>query len=339
MGFDIDNIISKYLRGELTGGEEIKLNQWLDKDLSNKELLDSLSEIWETPLGYPDIVNMDDEQQKIWSNLRSKNNYSIPSSTRSVSLTKIILKYAAVLIVFLSLGYVFWNTLDPKSKEVPVLAKTIIRDNPLGQKSRIQLPDGSTVVLNAGSKLFYLPNFNKDARKLHLEGEAYFEVKKNPNIPFEVFTNDLVITALGTSFNVKAFGNNEIEKIALKTGEIKIECLDTINNKCTPNFLIPGDLALFSHQTGRISISKFAGSDPFGWKDGKIVFHHASFAEIIEVLSRWYNVEIEVIGDLKQDWNYSSTFENEVLDNILRSLKFSENIEYKMNGSKIEIKL
>ena len=116
MGFDIDNIISKYLRGELSGREEIKLNQWLDKDPSNKELLDLLSKIWETPLGYPDIVHMDDEQQKIWGKLRNENNYSIPSSIKSVSLTKIILKYAAVLIVFLSLGYVFWNTLTHSRK-------------------------------------------------------------------------------------------------------------------------------------------------------------------------------------------------------------------------------
>ena len=181
--------------------------------------------------------------------------------------------------------------------------------------------------------------FNNETRKLHLEGEAYFEVAKNPNIPFEVFTDDLVITALGTSFNVNAFRNKKIEKIALNTGKVKIECLDTIKIRCTPSYLKPGDLALFSNQTRRISISEFNGSDPFAWKDGRIVFHHASFNEVIDVLSRWYNVEFEITGSLNQEWNYSTTFENEILENVMGSLKFTEKIKYEINGSHIEIKL
>ncbi|MCK5470039.1 MAG: FecR domain-containing protein [Cyclobacteriaceae bacterium] len=338
MGSDIDKIISNYLRGELSEEEEIKLNKWLDTKSSNKDQLDTLSNIWKTPLGYPGIVNMDDEQQKIWSRLKGGNGLTISNKTKSVSLTKIILRYAAVIIVFLSLSYVFWINSNTKV-DLPVVIEVIERNNPLGQKSRIHLPDGSTVWLNAGSKLSYSNDFNNENRKLHLEGEAYFEVAKNPNIPFEVFTDDLVITALGTSFNVKAFGNKQFEKIALNTGKVKIECLDTIKIKCTPSYLLPGDLAHFSNQTGRIRISEFDDLDPFGWKDGRIVFHHASFNEVIDVLSRWYNVEFETTGSLNQEWNYSTTFENEVLENVLKSLVFSEKIKYEINGSHIEIKL
>ena len=338
MGSDINKIISNYLRGELSREEEMKLNKWLEKSPSNRDQLDSLSNIWKTSLGYPGIVNMSDEKHKIWERLQNKNGNSISGRTRSVSLSKIILRYAAVLIVFLSIGYIFWSNANP-GIEAPVVAKVIERDNPLGQKSKIHLSDGSTVWLNADSKLSYSSDFNTKTRKLHLEGEAYFEVFKNPKIPFEVVTNDLVITALGTSFNVCAFGNKQTERIALNTGKVRIECLDTLNNTCTTSYLNPGDLALFSNQTRNISISELSGSDPYGWKDGRIVFHHASFNEVIEVLTRWYNVEFEITGSLKQEWDYSSTFENEVLDNVLKSLKFSENIEYRMNGSLIEIKL
>ena len=338
MGSDIDKIISNYLRGELSDEEKIKLNKWLDKDSSNKAQLDSLSEIWKTPIGYPGIVNMDDEKQKIWKRLQGGNGLTISNKSKSVSLTKIILRYAAVLVVFFSLGYVFWTNTNPWIGD-PVVAEMIERNNPLGQKSRINLPDGSTAWLNAGSKLSYSNDFNNEARKIYLEGEAYFEVAKNPNIPFEVYTDDLVITALGTSFNVNAFGNKQFEKISLNTGKVKIECLNTTNIRCAPSYLLPGDLAVFSNQSSSISISEFNELDPFGWKDGRIVFHHASFNEVIEVLSRWYNVEFKVVGSLKQEWNYSTTFENEVLENVLKSLKFSEKIEYHMNGSLIEFKL
>ncbi len=338
MGSDINKIISNYLRGELSKEEELKLNKWLDKKSSNRDQLNALSNIWETPLGYPGIVNMDDEQQKIWNRLHSENGPALSGNGKSVSLIKIILRYAAVIIIFLSLGYALWNATN-YSGETPVAAEIIERNNPPGQKSIIHLPDGSTVWLSADSKISYSNYYNSETRKILLEGEAYFEVTKNPEIPFEVFTNDLVITALGTSFNVHAFGNNKIEKIALNTGKVKIECLDTFKSNCTPSYLKPGDLAFFSNQSGSISISDFDGLDPFGWKDGRIVFHHASFNEVIEVLSRWYNVEFEVVGCLKQEWNYSTTFENEVLENVLRSLEFTEKIGYEINGSQVEIKL
>ena len=338
MGSDIDKIISNYLRSELSDEEKIKLNKWFDKDSSNRDQLDSLSEIWKTPVGYPGIVNMDDEKQKIWKRLLVDNGNSISGNGKSVSLTKIILRYAAVLVLFFSLGYIFWTNTNP-GIEAPVVAEMIERNNPLGQKSRILLPDGSTAWLNAGSNLSYSNDFNNEARKIYLEGEAYFEVAKNLNIPFEVYTDGLVITALGTSFNVNAFGNKQFEKIALNTGEIKIECLDTIKYNCAPSFLKPGDLAFFNHQTRRIRISEFNELDPFGWKDGRIVFHHATFHEVIEVLSRWYNVEFKVVGSLKQEWNYSTTFENEVLENVLRSLEFTEKIDYEFDVSNVKIKL
>ena len=255
MGSDIEKIISNYLRGELSEEEEKKLSKWFDTNSSNKDQLNSLSDIWKTPLGYPGIVNMDHEQQKIWSRLHTENGYSVSGKGKLVSWPKIILRYAAVLLVFLSLGYIFWINSNSEI-EAPFVAEVIERNNPSGQKSTIHLPDGSTVLLNAGSKLSYSNDFNNEARKIYLEGEAYFEVAKNPNIPFEVFTDDLVITALGTSFNVHAFGNKQFEKIALNTGKIKIECLDTIKYRCPPSFLIPGDLAFFSLQTRRIRVSK-----------------------------------------------------------------------------------
>ncbi len=338
MNTDINNIISNYLRGELSEEEEIKLNKWLHKDPSNKDQFDALSKIWNTPIGYPGIVNMDDEQKKIWKRLHRENGYAVSKKGKLVSLTKIILRYAAVLIVFFSLGYVFWTSANSKV-EATVVAEIIERNNPLGQKSRIHLPDGSNVWLNAGSNLSYSKDFNKNSRRLHLEGEAYFEVAKNPDIPFEVITEELVITALGTSFNVQAFTHNEVEKIALNTGKVKIECLDKGEGVCPPSYLNPGDLATFNLQTRKINLSEFEGTDPFGWKDGRIVFNHSTFDEVIEVLARWYNVEFEVAGSLMQEWNYSATFENEVLENVLKNLEFSEKIECELNGSFVKIKL
>lgn len=334
---DIDKIILNYLGGDLTKEDELRLDRWLDKDPENRVHLQSLSDIWNTPLGYPGIVNIEDEHHKIWRSVHSesKPDGSI-SQPRTLSF-RYLWKYAAVLLI-MGFGCFYWIKSSTVSGEAPIVAMKIERINPLGQKSKIHLPDGSTVYLNAGSKISYLSDFNTSTRKLRLEGEAYFEVSKNPEIPFEVFTDGVVVTALGTSFNVNAFGNQNIESIALNTGKVKIICVDTLG-QTAPSYLVPGDMAIFNHQSGSIALTDYQGMDPFGWKDGRIVFHHASFDQVLETLSRWYNVEFSVIGSLQQEWNYSSTFENETLDNVMESLKFSEKIDYVMNGSVIKINL
>ncbi len=339
MGSDIDKIISSYLKGELSKDDEVILNKWLNKNSSNGDQLDSLSNVWKTPFGYPTLVNMDDEQKKIWNRLQNGNVLTNTKKTKSFPILRVALRYAAILFLFLSAGILFWNYNESKV-EVLVAAKMVERNNPLGQKSIIHLPDGSTVWLNADSKLTYSSDFNNEIRKIWLTGEAYFEVAKNPDVPFKVFTDDLVITALGTSFNVNAFHDKNTEKIALNSGKIKIECLDSLFSAvCLPRYLNPGDMALFNSDDGKMGVSQFGDQDLFGWKDGNIIFYHASFEEVMEVLARWYNVKFEIEGTLSQEWNYSTTFENEILENVLGSLKFTEKIDYELNGSQVKIKL
>ena len=219
------------------------------------------------------------------------------------------------------------------------ITEKVERINPLGQKSRIQLPDGSNVWLNAGSKLSYPNNFGENSRKLELEGEAFFDVTENPNKPFQVFTENLVVTALGTSFNVYAFKGQETEKVALSTGRVKVDPVYSGDDNAEPSYLVPGNMATFDIHTKKINVSQYKGLDPFGWKEGRIVFNDATFGEVVDVLSRWYNVKFEVTGTLDQEWHYGSTFEDATLKNILESLKFGENIDYELNGATVTIKL
>jgi transmembrane sensor len=332
---DIDKYLSNYLSGELSEGELAEIEQWLAADELNQEQLDSLKAIWETEIGYPDMVNSEEQRHELWDRLQGNdtiNNKSWRGHFRFANY----LKYAAVFIFLLGITYVIWFN---KEDQQPVsVAETLVeRTNPLGQKSKIQLPDGSLVWLNAGSKLAYSSDYNEESRQVQLTGEAHFNVVKNPNLPFKVLTDELMITALGTSFNVEAFVSGQ-EEVALNTGKVKVECLNE-HGSCPPSYLNPGQLASFNKSIGSIKLSTFEGLDPFGWKDGRIVFNHASFKEVLETLSRWYNVEFEVDGSLNQEWNYSTTFDNEVLENVLLSLKFSEKIDFQINGSVVNIKI
>lgn len=332
---NIDKYLSNYLSGELSEGELAEIEQWLAADELNREQLDSLKAIWQTDFGYPDMVNSEEQRHELWERLQRNGTINTNSSGRHSGFIK-FLKYAAVFIFFLGVSYVIWQS-SRNQPPTSVAVTFIERTNPLGQKSKIQLPDGSLVWLNAGSKLAYSSDYNKESRQVQLTGEAYFDVAKNPNLPFEVLTDELMITALGTSFNVEAFVSGQ-EEVALNTGKVKVECLNE-HGSCPPSYLNPGQLASFNKSIGSIKLSTFEGLDPFGWKDGRIVFNYASFKEVLETLSRWYNVEFEVDGSLNQEWNYSTTFDNEVLENVLLSLKFSEKIDFQINGSVVNIKI
>lgn len=328
---DIDKLLADYLRGELSDDDRKTIEQWLDEDPEHKTHLDSLAEVWKLPLQYTPLPNTDSERQQLWSRLNPENKDELPAVRRH-SFTKTVMKYAAALVLASSLVTALYTFRT--ATHVPQVVTLTERTNPLGQKSRIQLPDGSRVWLNAGSSLSYSSDFGSVNRRLQLEGEAFFEVKKDTRLPFEVVTDRMVVTALGTSFNVNAFHNSK--KVALRTGKVKVQCLGTPEPSCSEIYLNPGEMASLN---GDFEITKFHHSDPFDWKDGRLTFHHASYNEVIDVLGRWYNVRIETTGKLDKEWDYSGTFENEVLENVLESLAFSEKINYEIHGSQVEINL
>lgn len=339
MSADKEKTIIGYLRNELCDIERKQLEDWMSEDPKHEREIQLLSKVWNTPMSYPELVNMEDEQKKLWNRLQRENKYSINHRKDYLPTIGNVFRYAAAIILLLGLGYIFWDNIQFNTHETPFLTETIERVNPPGQKSQIQLPDGSKVVLNADSKLSYTTDFGGSTRKIQLKGEAYFEVVENPFIPFEVYTDHLVITALGTSFNICAFDGQQIEKIALNTGKVKIQHLTKPGSSIASSYLEPGELASFNIISNKIDISKYGNIDPYGWKEGRIVFHEATFHEVIEVLSRWYNVEFEVTGSLNREWSYGSTFTDENLKNVLENLKFSEKIEYELNGSVVNLKL
>lgn len=329
----IDRLFSKHLAGELTKEESEELDKLLSVQPDLQERLNLLENIWNTDVQYPQLINAADQRHAIWKRL--SNNAGNVNRKKHRSMVVHFMKYAAILILVAGIGYVFWINSFPSKEPTITESKTVERINPLGQKSRLQLPDGTMVWLNADSRLTYDEGYNQFSRTVYLEGEAFFEVFKDPSRPFQVMTDELKVTALGTSFNVKVFDNDK-KMVALNTGSVKVECTAE-EPKCAPSILQPGDLARL--ESGYIRISSYEDTDPFGWKEGRIVFNHATFDEVIAVLTRWYDVKIELQGQLPQQWDYSSTFDNEILENVLMSLKFSENIEYQIIGTNVIIKI
>lgn len=184
------------------------------------------------------------------------------------------------------------DTLKPiqlDSKRAQALNQLII---PFGRTSEVILPDGTTVILNAGSRLAYPELFAENSREVYLNGEAYFEVKHDSKRPFVVQVNDLRIKDLGTRFNVSAYSSDSRIETVLTEGKVSIKQNNSgLFNLATE--LVPGQLASFNKQSGQISVKKVNVDDYVLWTKGLMRFETVDLSRIIKKIERYYNIHFE----------------------------------------------
>jgi ferric-dicitrate binding protein FerR (iron transport regulator) len=215
---------------------------------------------------------------------------------------------------------------DPEPIPEIVLVK---RSNPAGQKSIINLPDGSTIHLNANSEIEFPREFSNDIRLVSLTGEAFFEIEKE-NRPFIVQSGETKIQVLGTSFNVKKMGNESLY-VALITGKVSVDTQDGSQMTLEPNEM------LVIEEGGRFQKTGFDPKEVIGWKDNYLVFKTSSLPEIRLKLEQWYGVKIELKGDFDEKWTYSGIYKDEMLENVLRGICMTSGMNYKINKKQITL--
>jgi ferric-dicitrate binding protein FerR (iron transport regulator) len=211
---------------------------------------------------------------------------------------------------------------------------SIVRENQKGQKTRIFLPDGSTVILNSSSKLVYPSGFTNDKREVFLSGEAFFDVTKDSLRPFFVRTEEITARVLGTSFNVRAYPDDMEETIALVTGKVLVSG-KRINKDSV--LLLPGESAKLMRGTEIITKGTFDFEEEILWKDGILCFKDEPFNDVISQLERWYGVNITIANHPEKDLIVNGRFENEYLDNVLQSMAFTAHFDFQIEGSNINI--
>lgn len=222
---------------------------------------------------------------------------------------------AILLLPLLGLSaYLYYQTNTLKSKSVGLLETTTA----YGVRTKITLSDGSEIWLNSGSTLSYPERFTEDKRQVTLSGEAFFKVKSDKDLRFDVQTSDgITVSAYGTEFNVQAYTEEPDIKATLAEGHIQI---DQINQPASQE-LIPGEQAIYSRHTQQMQVRKVNLLVETAWKDGKLIFRRTPMEEIAKQLSRHFNVNIQLQGKEIFDYTYSATFTTETLAEILSLLE------------------
>ncbi|SMD35135.1 FecR family protein [Reichenbachiella faecimaris] len=322
------NFFNKYRAfkaGQLTQKETEEFVAWMNSREGEEKILEEIEEDW----NYLDAKEATDETrlESIFSQIKEETKEERSQNARNGYFSKIAAA-VALLVTFAGLTYLIFPELQTLNQP-----HRIVKSNPSGQKSTHFLPDGSKVFLNAESSISYSADFEGSLREIELKGEAYFEVAKNPQKPFVVKSKQFSTTALGTAFNVRAYGAESKLDIALTEGKIKVDS-ETLGAEY---YLKPGEQLSYSSLSKKIEKIPFDKDEITGWKDGLIKFSDANYEEVKNRLGRWFGVNIHSNKQPAEDWRYTGVFENQSLEMILEGMKLTKNFEYKMERKRVEI--
>ena len=202
-------------------------------------------------------------------------------------------------------------------------------ETPKGGGYQVRLPDGSNVWLNSASKLTFPSSFSAfKNRMVELNGEAYFDVASDKSHPFIVKTINQEVEVLGTQFNINSYVDEPGVKTTLLEGSIKITKDKGINK-----ILKPGQQStLISNE---FKIEKVDTDQAVAWKRNQFVFENTDIHYIMRMISRWYNVEIEYVGEIPNSRFGGAVSRFEDVSEVLKSLELTGRVKFKIEGRRI----
>ena len=200
--------------------------------------------------------------------------------------------------------------------------------------TKVTLPDGSNVWLNHSSSLKYPAIFHGPTRNVELKGEGYFEVAHNPKIPFIVKTGEIQIKAIGTTFNIMAYPDEDRIETSLINGRVELRRTEPDGNVIPLLEMKPSELAIFQKSNDEISSRTIDDDRYFSWKEGKLVFNKEPISEVVKKLSRWFNVEIRIKDPELLELTYTATFVHETLPQVMELMAIVSPVSYSISDRK-----
>lgn len=323
-----NDLIIKYLKQELNPVETENVTNWLQEDKANQEFLFGLEELYQIYCW--DDLKLAAHTASEWAKLE-KRIHNRKSNVRHLPAWKNLLKYAAILIgIGFTTSYIFWQSRIIKELQSPVTIATA-----KGERSHITLPDGTKVWLNACSKVSYTNAVFSKERRVKMNGEAYFEVAKNPHVPFIVESKKISTRVLGTKFNIRAYEDENYITATLLEGSIQLTSTDI---RFPKNLILkPGDKIICYDENGETQyINDRKEAKNIDWISGKLNFDNRPLELIARELEKQFDTRITFSSaPLKQEC-FTCEFENgETLYDILNTLILTNKFTYSMNGKQI----
>lgn len=322
---EYQNLLIKFFAGEISDDEIIILKYWIESDPENRRLFDEENELWQeagTRMKL-DYYKTDSGWDKISSRLGLGNSNSKPYKILSRSNFRLLLAAAAVA-GFVAIGGISLWISGRNSDEETVYAFTKVSTNE-GEKAHVFLPDSTEIFLNSGSSLQYDLNYNMKSRIVLLKGEAYFDVRTNPEKPFMVQTDQMQVTATGTRFNIFSFDNENRVETTLEEGTINV----LIKGK-EPITVKSGEQVIYYVNNNKVQVQAVVVDTYTSWMENKMRFNDTPFEEVLRRIGRKYNVKFEISSRELLNLKYTATFIDESIEEVMQMLKTVSPITYRI---------
>ena len=345
-------LVSLKLSGEATAEDLAALDRLLEQHPELGARLDTLQDWWTQPAAASPGLKKGSLQRHL---RRLNESEHLPSRgpwrRRLYLLTAGVAASITAVLLFI----------HPRAPEIkipqPVAQNSVSTKK--GSKSKIQLPDGSQVWLNADSRITYNESFRGAAREVHLCGEAYFDVVKDRNHPFIIHTSAIDVLVLGTVLNVRSYSNEKNTEAVLIHGSVQVTLRDHPDKKIImqPNdklvvqngngVLVPGAGRAVSRvadttRVVRLVKAHFQERDSVAtevlWVKNKLAFDQESLESVALKIERWFNVKVVITDASLQHTEYSGVFEDESLQQVMEALRWTGNFHYTIHRREVTIR-
>lgn len=329
----IDELIANYLTEGLDKNALDELKTWIAASAENQQYFIRQREIWFSAVSREAASVYD--KDKAFENFRNRveSQKEIQSTSRRGFSLSALWRYAAVVAIIIAVGCISYWQGEVNVKDT---FADISVEAPLGSKTKLYLPDGTLVWLNAGSRMTYSQGFGVDNRKVELEGEGYFEVKRNEKIPFFVKTKDLQLQVLGTKFNFRDYPEDHEVVVSLLEGKVGLNNLLREEKEAV---LSPDERAVLNKANGLLTVESVTASNASQWTDGYLFFDEELLPDIAKELERNYNVKIHIANDSLKTFRFYGNFvrREQNIQEVLEALASTEKMQYKIEERNITI--
>lgn len=224
-------------------------------------------------------------------------------------------------------GQIIYENLNHKSDQIEYNTLTTTR----GEQTRLRLPDGSVVCLNAASSLKYPTSFaNLKNRLVELSGEGYFEISKDKKHPFIVKSAQQEVEVLGTHFNINAYSDEAAVKTTLLEGSIRLAAMNH------SEILKPNEQAILSNN--RIAVNQIDPEETIAWKNNEFLFRNDDFKANMRKIARWYDVEVIYEANAPENFRFGGFLSrSRNLSVVLRLMEKTGAVHFRIDGRKVYV--
>ena len=325
-----EEIIQKVLNGMAPPGEAEMVAKWFATAEGQQYLSESMDGFFNNiQEGYEEIyVPVEIPTDAIWKKIEAGTSSSQSKKRQRTNNSRhIIFKIAAVLVPLFLIGGLVLQLATPGSYVDVYVAK--------GEQKQIILKDGTSVYLNSETKFSYPEKFGLFSRKVELDGEAYFDVKKNERKPFYIEMKNASIKVLGTAFNVKAYSTDSDIKVSLDNGRVNL-----ITKSKKTYDLLPQETLTYSKKDNTVMLAKNQQTDVDSkWKDSVFVFYNTPLVDVIKTLNRSYNVQFVVENRDALSYSYTLTTEKSDIKDVLYDLEKISPVRFTLQNDTIKIQI